>query len=304
MEFISAIESACQRLLEQDAPDLRVEINYLLKRAKTPRCNITKEEKKALKELREDQDRMVLTADKGVAMVVVDRKEYMDRVEGFLPQLAYRTITSDPTNKLKAKLIQKLNRIKRETNMEEGMYRTMYPTSCTVPKFYGLPKIHKIGTPLRPIVSSRGFVTYGVAKVIAKICKSLVGKLPHHVQSTRDFVSKVREVTLLPGECLSSCDVTALFTSVPIDPAPNIIKDLMEQDDTLSNRTVLSIQNIIELLGFCLQNTYFSFQNKFYEQVERAAMGSLVSPTVANLYMEHFEGEALRSASHPPKVLV
>ena len=138
-----------------------------------------------------------------------------------------------------------------------------------------------------------------MAKVIAKVLKTLVGKLPHHIQSTRDFVSKVREVTLLPGECLSSYDVTALFTSVPIDAALNIIKDLFEQDDTLSNRTVLSVQNIIEPLGFCLHNTYFYFQNKFYEQVEGAAMGSLVSPIVANMYMEHFEREALRSASHP-----
>ena len=30
-------------------------------------------------------------------------------------------------------------------------------------------------------------------------------------------------------------------------------------------------------------------------------MGSLVSPIVANLYMEHFEREALQSASNPPR---
>ena len=139
-----------------------------------------------------------------------------------------------------------------------------------------------------------------MAEVIAKILKPLVGKLLHHIQSTRDFVSKVREVTLLPGECLCSYDVTALFTSVPIDPALNIIKNLLKQDDTLNNRTVLSVQNITELLGFCLHNTYFSFKNKLYEQVGGAAMGSPVSPTAAYLQMEHFEGEALRSASYPP----
>ena len=138
-----------------------------------------------------------------------------------------------------------------------------------------------------------------MAKVTAKVLKPLVGKLPHHIQSTSDFVSKVREVTLLPGECLNFYNVTALFTSVPIDPALNIIKDLLEKDDTLSNRSVLSIQNIFELLGFCLQNTYFSFQNKFYEQVKDTTMWSPVSPIVANLYMEHFEGEVLRSTSHP-----
>ena len=85
----------------------------------------------------------------------------------------------------------------------------------------------------------------------------------------------------------------------PIDPALNIIKDLLEQDETLSNRTVLSVQHIIGFLGFCLPNTYFSFQNGFYEQVEGLAMGSPVSTMVANLYMEHVEREALRSASHP-----
>ena len=111
----------------------------------------------------------------------------------------------------------------------------------------------------------------------------------------------VREVTLLPGECLSSYDVTALFTSVPIDTALNIIRDLLEKEETLSNRCMLPVQSIIELLGFCLHNIYFSFQNKFYEQVESAAMGSLVSPIVDNLYMKHFEGEVLRSASYPPR---
>ena len=58
----------------------------------------------------------------------------------------------------------------------------------------------------------------------------------------------------------------------------------------------------MELLGFCLHNTYFSFQNRFYEQVEGAAMGSPISPIVANLYMEYFEGRALWSAANPPQV--
>ena len=112
----------------------------------------------------------------------------------------------------------------RDTNMGEGMYRTMYPTSCTAPKFYELPKIHKTGTILRPTVSSRGSVTYGVAKVLTRALKPIIGKSPYHIQSTRDFVNRVREVTLLPVECLNSYDVSTLFTYVPIDPACNILK--------------------------------------------------------------------------------
>ena len=225
----------------------------------------------------------MLREDKGIAMVAMDRKEYVEKVEGLLAQPANRTITANPTNKLKARLIQTLRRIKRDTNIREDMYKVTYPTGCIAPKFYRLPKIHKTGTPLRPIVSSRGSVTYGVAKVIAKVLSPLVGKSPHHIQSTSVFVSEVRVGTLLLGECLSSYDVTSLFTLVPIHPALNIIKDLLEQDETLSNRTVLSVQHNIELLGFCLHNTYFSFQNRFHEQSGRGGYGVTSKPYSSQL---------------------
>ena len=177
----------------------------------------------------------------------------------------------------------------------------MYPTGCVPPKFYGLPKIHKPDTPLRPIVSSCGSVTYGVAKELAKILKPLVGKSPHHINSTQDFVEQAKHFKLEAGECLSSYDVSALFTSVPIDPALNIIKDLLDKDTTLKERTVMEVGDIILLLEFCLKNTYFSFQGQFYEQVEGAAMGSPVSPIVANLYMEYLEQKALSTAPHPTR---
>ena len=169
------------------------------------------------------------------------------------------------------------------------------------PKFYGLPKIHKPDTPLRPIVSSCGSVTYGLPKELAKILKSLEGKVPHHINSTQDFVEQVKHITLAPGECLSSYDVSALFTSVPIDPALKIIKDLLVKDPTLKDRTAIGIDDIILQLEFCLKNTYFSFQGQFFEQVEHAAMGSPVGPIVANLYMEHLEQKAVSTALHPPR---
>ena len=51
VEFISAIELACQKLTEQDVQELRAEVNIMLKKAKPPKSNISREEKKALKEL-------------------------------------------------------------------------------------------------------------------------------------------------------------------------------------------------------------------------------------------------------------
>ena len=112
-------------------------------------------------------------------------------------------------------------------------------------------------------------------------------------------MEQVKHITLAPGECLSSYDVSALFTSV--DPAFNIIKDLLEKDHTLKERTVMEVSDIILQLEFCLKNTYFSFQDQFYEQVEGAAMGSPVRPIVSNIYMEYLEQKDLSTAPTPPR---
>ena len=61
----------------------------------------------------------------------------------------------------------------------------------------------------------------------------------------------------MPGECLSSYYVTALFTSDPVDPALGIIKDLLEKDSTLKERMVLLVMDTILLLEFCLKTLTF-----------------------------------------------
>ena len=90
-----------------------------------------------------------------------------------------------------------------------------------------------------------------------------------------------------------SFDVKALFTSVPIEPAVKIIKKLLEEDTTLRQRTSMAVNNIVSLLEFCLRSTYFTFKGRYYEQTEGAAMGSPISPIVANLFMEDLETRAI-----------
>ena len=65
-------------------------------------------------------------------------------------------------------------------------------------------------------------------------------------------------------------------------------------------RTKLNIDQIIQLLELCLDTTYFSFREQIFKQTHGAAMGSPVSPIVANLYMEYFEEKAIESAKHKP----
>ena len=97
-----------------------------------------------------------------------------------------------------------------------------------------------------------------------------------------------------------SFDVKALFTSVPVQPAISIIKKLLEKDQTLQQRTTMSVNNISCLLEFCLKSTYFTYQGQHFQQLEGAAMVSPISPIVANLFMEDFEERAISTSPHPP----
>ena len=115
-------------------------------------------------------------------MVIMDRQDYINKSNNLLNQLTYKEIPWDPTNTIKNKLISIIKRVKNQTGLDSINYKSMYPTGCVPPKFYGLPKIHKLDTLLRPIVSSCGSVTYGVAKYLAKILKPLVSKFPHHIK--------------------------------------------------------------------------------------------------------------------------
>ena len=126
--------------------------------------------------------------------------------------------------RLKNKMISILKSIKSEGGIAEELYKRLYPTGAGSPKFYGLPKIHKPGIPLRPIVSSIGTVTYQTSKEVARILKPLVGKSPHHVKNTQDFIDQIKGIYLGQDQCMMSYDVKALFTSVPTTKAIIIIK--------------------------------------------------------------------------------
>ena len=159
-----------------------------------------------------------------------------------------------------------------------------------------LPKMYKVGMPLRPIVSSRGSITHGVAKELAQMIKPLVGQSPHHLQNTQHFI-QLQGKRLEPGEVTTSFDVKALFTSVPVALSIQTVKQKLQQVSTLPQRTSMSIQQITTLLEFCLTNPASSSRVSIMNRSE--VQGSHISPLRANLFMEEFEVKAL-SICLPP----
>jgi hypothetical protein len=103
---------------------------------------------------------------------------------------------------------------------------------------------------------------------------------------------------------LVSFDVVSLFTAnIPVDLAIKVATKRLRQDTTLQ-RTSLPIEDIIDLLSFCLNTTYFVFEGCYYQQVFGTAMWSPLSAVIANLVMEDVEQRALASTSYPGYLLL
>ena len=127
----------------------------------------------------------------------MDRSDYIKKIKELLEDTStYRPLNMDPTNKQKSKLLNILRRIKTESGIEDTAYRKMYLTGASSPKLYGLPKIHKKNNLLRPIVSSRGSVAYGVAKEVARILKPQTGNTIHHVNNSKEFADDMKKTRL------------------------------------------------------------------------------------------------------------
>ena len=127
---------------------------------------------------------------------------------------------------------------------------------------------------LRPIVSRRGAITYGVAKELANIIRPLIDH-PNHIREMPNiFLKTSRPSNCKKGNALSPMMLRPFFfTSVPVDPAISIItKNKLQQDPQLHNRISMSSQYIITLLEFYLENMYFLLQDKYFEQVHGATM--------------------------------
>ena len=91
-----------------------------------------------------------------------------------------------------------------------------------------------------------------------------------------------------------SFDFVSLFTAIPVQKTCQYIRKKLEQDDTLTSPTNLTIR-------IYTSNNYFIYNDETYKQIHGCAMGSPVSPVVANISMEVIENTAFETTPTKPK---
>ena len=176
---------------------------------------------------------------------------------------------------------------------------------CSKPAlFYGLPnsQIHKENVPLHPIVSHTGHALYNTAKYLSRLLSPFAKIMRSHAEKSSHLAEILKNTSIEEDEVLVSFDVKSLFTSVPVQPAIECVRKILLADQSWSLQSPISVPVVIKLLTLCLEDTTFKFRDKFYRMTDGLAMGSPVSPIVANIFMDDLERNALVTMKDRPRL--
>ena len=119
--IVSSVEAVLsrQRDLSESAKDnIRSRIASTVQSASIPDNNLTKDEQQALKRLKNDNDIVILPADKGRVTVVMDKTDYFDKMDALVnDKQTYEELKRDPTPSLQRKLNSKILTLKKTDNV-------------------------------------------------------------------------------------------------------------------------------------------------------------------------------------------
>ncbi|BHF66409.1 hypothetical protein SprV_0200942600 [Sparganum proliferum] len=151
------------------------------------------------------------------------------------------------------------------------------PQDTALARFYGLPKAHNDGVPLRPIVSLKGTPKYGLAKWLFRRLKFLTAESDTTVSSSAQFLEKLK----------GDLEIKTI--------------ELLRQSKYDETENRLGHAQVLQLLKFCLR-MYFTFDGAIYEQVKGTPMGSPISGFIAEAVLQRLE--SLVFQHHKPKFRV
>ncbi|XP_067633938.1 uncharacterized protein [Eurosta solidaginis] len=244
----------------------------------------------------------ILTSDKGNKTVAMDISDYNKKMGDILNDLTmYRVQRQDPTSRLQSKnnsLVDKLYKLDLISKIEKNKLST---TTALPPRIYGLPKLHKEGTPLRPICSATGSPAHNLCKYIADILKSATANSAYNIKNTLEFKTKIKNTYISDNEKLISFDVISLFPSIPTQLALEIIRDNWMK---IEEHTNIPKKLFMEILTFCIEeNRYFKFNDILYTQLKGLPMGSPTSPVIADIVMEKLLENTTTKLARVPRLL-
>ena len=291
---------------ERRSCDLKARILHAYQQYHPRQSNITKEEKSAIRTLKNRENTIIKCSDKSKSLVVVNRDTYLTKVDLILADTETYEKTDMTAETLEKIVSKELKKIKGLKSLPQDVYKGLFPTDTRLPEFYGLPKIHKENAPLRPVVAAFDGPLTPISVLLERVIHQLLKFVPSHIENTAAAVSSLKKTLSEqnpPDQKLILCtmDVVAMYPSIPIDDGTAaVIEKLNEHRDDIDTAG-LTCEEIRSLLQLVLNNNYFKFGGKVFRQKKGVAMGNHLAPPLAIVFMDQLERRMLQRAELRPE---
>ncbi|XP_043195743.1 uncharacterized protein LOC122367039 [Amphibalanus amphitrite] len=287
---------------------LKQDVVRCYKKHHVSESNVTESEMQFLDEIQKNDNVVVKQSDKCKGLIIMDRTEYVNKSHAILDDRNnYEAIDKNPVPKVEAECKRIFKDVSRD-KLPEGTIKELIPNHSRTPVFYGVPKDHKEGVPLRPVISACGGPTEKMSCLLERVLKQLLQFVPTHLWDTEHFLKRLDEHTqeqgIPKGSIFFSIDVVNLYGSIPISEAIDAVCDKLATHLKDVDTFGLSVEDIRKLLQESLTKNVFSFNNEYYRQTLGIAMGNPCAPPIAILFLDQFERRALEGATHSPSFLV
>ena len=208
-----------------------------------PRDNLTKQQRKALAELKNRTDLFITRADKGGAAVIWGLEEYLAEANSQLNNSEfYQELSTDLFNDYQQIMISSLNEMLSENMINKETAEILKPKNVKPARFYLLPKIHKKNIPGRPVISPINCHTTKLSRYVDCHIKPLDTKVKSYIRDTTDFLSKLQNIKYVPHNAiLATLDVKSLYSNIKHNEGLISPRRMPRQKD--SQRTIIKSNN-------------------------------------------------------------
>ena len=188
-------------------------------------------------------------------------------------------------------LLTSISKLSKSKVISNELFSKLAPTGSRPGILYGLPKVCKPNIPLRPIVSSINSHSFNIAKFLVPLLRP-ISVSQYSINDTFSFLQELFEQKFNNNVFMASFDVTSLFTNIPLDETIKIIVDQLFSNS--NNFEGFSRDEFVKLLNLAVKNCHFIFNGKFYDQIDRVAMGSPFEPLLATIFLSFHETNWLK----------
>ena len=164
-----------------------------------------------------------LKPDKDSGDVLSNKSDYVDKMNKILDdQSKFRRLglisNNDNTAIIELRLQKRLLNLVKADHMLKWIYDAIQPTGSQRPRMYGLPKTHKEGTPLCPILSMTGSSHHELGKWLASLLQPVMKRFSSHcISDSFTFAKTTQNLDIDPNVFMCSFDASSLFTNIPLD---------------------------------------------------------------------------------------